>query len=66
MIVCAKVSSNVFIPVAFGFLPDKKYPTYVSFFGAIQQSLAGLDLQLSAKFFKWDSLKKITSNRNLE
>ena len=36
------------MPCVFGYLPDKKYDTYTTFFSLLKSSLASYELELSA------------------
>ena len=59
MIIAAEVSPGIWVPVAFGFLPDKTLTAYLIFFGLVLQCLRELNLTLSAKTFMCDFEKGI-------
>ena len=54
MIISAEIIEDVWIPVAFGYLPDKKKDTYNMFFGLLRSALSQYELELSAKHFMCD------------
>ena len=49
-IINAQVTSDVFIPVVFALLPDKKRESYDAFFSALRDRLDHHGLQLSARY----------------
>ena len=53
-IISAEISDGCWIPVAFGYLPDKKKDTYNMFFGLLKSALSQHELELSAKHFMCD------------
>ena len=65
-IVCAQLTDNIWIPCAFGFLPDKKEKTYTTFFVKLKDAMSKIDESLSATYVMCDfelgirkSLKKV-------
>ena len=48
-IISAEISTNCWIPIAFGLLPDKKRDTYDTFFGLLKTALTSQNLELSAR-----------------
>ena len=55
-IISAQVTSDVFIPVMFALLPDKKRESYDSMFSLLRDKMEQLGLQLSAEYFMSGSL----------
>ena len=53
-IISAEVSKGVWVPVVFGYLPDKTFATYLIFFGIVLQCLNELKKSVSAKVFMCD------------
>ena len=53
-IIQAQVSSQVFVPVAFCLLPDKKRQSYDTMFSLLKEALECRGLQLSAEYFMSD------------
>ena len=52
--VSAEVSKDVFVPVAFCLLPDKKKESYQVMFSLLKNSLDDSELELSAEYFMSD------------
>ena len=48
-IISAEISTECWIPIAFGLLPDKKRDTYDTFFGLLKTALTSQNLELSAR-----------------
>ena len=59
MIIAAEVSPGIWVPVAFGFLPDKTLTAYLIFFGLVLQCLNEMKKTLSANIFMCDFEKGI-------
>ena len=55
-IVCGEISDGLWLPLAFGFLPNKKKETYKSFFTQLKDALSRIDdgLELSAQYVMID------------
>ena len=53
-IISAEVSKDVFVPVAFCLLPDKKKESYVCMFTLLKNALEDEGLELSAEYFMTD------------
>ena len=53
-IISAELSQDVWVPIAFGLLPDKKLDTYVHFFTALKTALGKHNLELAAQHFMAD------------
>ena len=53
-IISAEVREGIWVPVAFGYLPDKKYDTYTTFFSLLKTTMASCDLELSARSLMTD------------
>ena len=54
MIISAEIIEDVWVPVAFGYLPDKKKDTYNMFFGLLKEALTKNGFELSAQYFMRD------------
>ena len=59
MIIAAEVSNGIWVPVIFGYLPDKTFAAYLIFFGLAMQCLTELNKTLSAQSFMCDFEKGI-------
>ena len=53
-IISAEVSKDVFVPVCFSLLPDKKKESYVCMFSLLKKALEAESLELSAEYFMSD------------
>ena len=53
-IVCAEVPGGVWLPCAFGLLPDKKESTYIKFFYRLKEALVKINCELSAVYIMRD------------
>ena len=53
-IVCGEISDGIWLPMAFGYLPNKKKETYKSFFSQLKDALSRHDLELSAQYVMID------------
>ena len=53
-IISAEISTDVWVPIAFGLLPDKKYETYVHLFMALKTAVQKLNLEMAAQHFMAD------------
>ena len=49
-IISAQVTSNVFVPVVFALLPDKKRESYDAMFSSLKENLTARGLELSARY----------------
>ena len=54
MIICAQIACGLWVPVMFALLPDKKYETYLAFFGCVRTCLAEIGETLAASFIMID------------
>ena len=54
MIICAQIACGLWVPVMFALLPDKKYETYLAYFGCVKTCLAEIGETLAASFIMID------------
>ena len=53
-IVCGQLTKDIWIPLAFGFLPDKKKQTYRAFFNQLKDAMDQIGESLSAEYVMCD------------
>ena len=54
MIICAQIAGGLWVPVLFAFLPDKKYETYLAFFGCMKTCLDDIGEKIAASYIMID------------
>ena len=53
-IISAEISTDTWVPIAFGLLSDKKLDTYVHFFMALKTAVEKQNLEMAAQHFMAD------------